>query len=243
MKELQEKQESRVLRIGPDEVTVTESKIIVLARHEMPDWEVREFKVPPVYFEDRKYFLAAKNKAQPPFAFRYVLEPWTEGKFQPAAFFHTYDAEAVAARDAARRGSQLNEAVWVLLLPLYPVLGLLWARTQERLTRFGFVPRVMTCVSLFTVFAVGIGEAVFTAVVLNAGARSGIAMVGGFFTAISDQKALHLGPLSVPIGLIDVCLFVTCVADAAVRFTHFMKEDQWTGGFLEWLVPRSWRGK
>ena len=98
----------------------------------------------------------------------------------------------------------------MLLLPLYPVLGLLWAGTQQRLVRFGFVPRVITCVSLFTVFGVAVAEAAFTAIVLNASGNSGTLMVGGFFRAISDHPCFHIGPLSVSIGLVDICLLVSC---------------------------------
>ena len=31
------------------------------------------------------------------------------------------------------------------------------------------------------------------------------------------------------------------VADVAMRYTHYLREDQWTGGFLEWLAPKSSR--
>jgi len=38
-------------------------------------------------------------------------------------------------------------------------------------------------------------------------------------------------------------LFVALVADVAMRWTLYMREDQWCGGFLQWLVPRRLRKK
>jgi hypothetical protein len=28
------------------------------------------------------------------------------------------------------------------------------------------------------------------------------------------------------------------VADAALRYTYYLREDQWAGGLLEWLLPK-----
>ena len=42
----------RSFRIGPDQVTVTDQEVVSEAKHEMPDWQFREIKVIPIYFED-----------------------------------------------------------------------------------------------------------------------------------------------------------------------------------------------
>jgi hypothetical protein len=79
-----------------------------------------------------------------------VLQPWPEGYISNSKLFFTYDAEAVAEREADRRSRLFNEVGRACLLPLYPFLGLAWSGTQTRLMRFGFQPRLMTGVSIFT---------------------------------------------------------------------------------------------
>ena len=61
------------MQIGPDRVTFTDDKVVIEAKHEMPDWEVRELNPVPVYLEDKKYFLVEKRRSDPPYAVRYLL--------------------------------------------------------------------------------------------------------------------------------------------------------------------------
>ena len=107
MPEQPETNKERKIRIGPDQVTVTDNEVVIEARHEMPEWEVRILNSPAIYFEDKKYLLVEKGEAQPPYSIRYVLRPWPEGKIANPKLFHTYDAETVAERIVpARRGVQ-----------------------------------------------------------------------------------------------------------------------------------------
>jgi hypothetical protein len=231
----------RVIQVGPDRVTVTDDEVVIESKHEMPDWKVQGSNAPAIYFEDKKYLLADKGTAQTPYTVRYVLQPWPEGKIANARIFHTYDAEAVAERDSSRRGEVLNEVVWVCLLPLYPFLGLLWSGTQQRLVRFGYVPRTITGISIFTIFGLMLAQGAFGALLLNASARSGKMMIGGMIRAIVEQNYLQIGSISIPIAFFDVSLGLAFLADVGMRYTHYLREDQWTGGFLEWLVPQSLR--
>jgi hypothetical protein len=130
MDEPQEIKQSRSIRIGPDQVTITDQEVVIEAKHELPDWQVREFKAIPIYFEDKKYFLVEKRKVQLRYAFRYVLRPWPESHMESAAFF-----------------------------------------------------------------------------------------------------------------LMDSLLLLAFLADVPVRYAHYLKEEEWAGGFLEWMVPRSLRKK
>ena len=41
MPEQPETNKERKIRIGPDQVTVTDNEVVIEARHEMPEWEVR----------------------------------------------------------------------------------------------------------------------------------------------------------------------------------------------------------
>ncbi len=232
-----------IILIGPDRVILSDPYVIIEARHEMPDWEVRDFNPAPIYFQDKKYQLVVKRRARRPYAVRYYLQPWPEGQQAAANQFHTYDAEAVAERDAARRGGQRDELVRAMLMPLYPILGLLWSGMQKRLTRFGFIPRSITGVSIFTAFCVLFAEGIFTLITINASMRSRTPMIGGMIRAFSGSDHLQLGPVAIPLNLLDILLAVSCLADVVVRYNHYLREDEWAGGFLEWLVPKSLRRK
>jgi hypothetical protein len=217
--------------------------VFILARREMPDWKVRSFDVEPVYFGDNKYYLFQKREASPPYSVCYVLRPWREGLAANPKRFHTYDDNAVAERDAAARSEKLHELVGLCLLPLYPFLGLLWSGAQQWLNRFGVVPRSITGISIFTVFSVFLGEGVFWFVLINASARSGKMMLGGMIRAITSTDHLQIGPVHIPIAFLDCLLSLACLADMLVRYTLYLREYDWHGGFLEWLVPRFFRKK
>lgn len=233
----------RVIRIGPDQVTVTDNEVVIETKHEMPDWKVQTLNAPAIYFEDKKYLLMEQGEAKPPYAVRYVLQTWPEGKTQNARLFHTYNAEAVVERDSERRGEVLNEIVWICLLPLYPLLGMLWSRTQQRLHRFGYLPRTITGLSIFMTFGLLLTQGVFIALLLQASVRSGSMMIGGMLRTIVGQNYLELSSVSIPVAVFDVLLGLALMADVAVRYSQYLRDDQWTGGFLEWLVPRSLRKK
>src|SRR5215471_17880599 len=70
----------KVLKIGPDRVTITSDQVTIEAKHEMPDWSVRELNHVPLYFGENKYYLVEKSKSRPPYAARYVLHPWPDGQ-------------------------------------------------------------------------------------------------------------------------------------------------------------------
>ncbi len=233
----------RVLRIGPDRVTVTDTEVVIEAKHEMPEWEVRSSRPPAIYFEDKKFLLIGKDKAEAPYGIRYTLQPWPEGKASNPNNFHTYDAATVAERGSSHRSELWGQLAWSLLLPFYPFLGLLWARTQERLGRLGFIPRSLTGISIFTSFGLFLAQGVMAAVMINASIRSGKLMIGGVIRAMTDQSHLQLGQLAISAGIIDAVLLAGFLADAVFRYAHYLGDDQWTGGFLEWLVPKSLRRK
>jgi len=225
---------ARVVQVGPDRVTVSDSELLIDARNPMPDWQVRELNPVPIYFEDKKFFLVETRKSQKPFAVRYLLHPWPEGNISNAKLFHSYDAEAVAERDAGRRSGQMDEVTRTCLLPFYPFLGLFWSGVQQRLVRFGFVPHAISGISIFSVFALVFAQGIFATVMINASIRSGKLMIGGLIRAMASQDTVF----GVPIVLLDSLLLVACLADVGVRYTNYLREDQWFGGFLEWMIPK-----
>ena len=229
----------RVLRVGPDQVAVSDTKLIIDARHEMPEWEVvRSGRPPSIYFEDRRYLLVEKSPGEPPFEFRYVLKPWPPGRESNPNQFFDYNLEAVTERESGRRAELADTLIWVSLLPVYPFLGWLWSRGQERLIRFGFIPRTLTGVSIFATFCLLFTQLVMISVMINGSARSGKMMIGGILVALSGHNFIPLGPLNFPVGLLDATLLLAFVVDAAMRYTHYLRETEWTGGFLEWLLSR-----
>jgi hypothetical protein len=238
MPETLESNSERVINVGPDRVTIREQQVIIEAKHPMPDWEVRELNPVPIYFEDRKFHLVHKGKAERPYAVRYSLQPWPEGHSSGTMLFFNYDAEAVAERDGGRRVGQRDELFRAFLIPVYPFLGLLWSGTQRRLTRFGFVPHAISGVSIFITFCLAFGQMVFASIMLNASARTGKVMVGGYIRALAGGDHFHIGPVSIPVWLFDCLLMLALVADFAIRYSNYLREDQWAGGFLEWLVRR-----
>ena len=230
---------ARILRMGPDVVTVSDTKVIIDARREMPEWEVvRGMRPPSVYFEDKRYLLVEKTPGAKPFEFRYVLHPWPPGKESNPNQFFDYNAEAVAERDAGRLAETSDAVIWTLLLLVYPFLGLLWSRMQERLVRFGFIPRTLTGVSIFATFCLLFTQLVMISVMINGSARSGKMMIGGIIVALTGHNNIPLGPLDFPLGLVDAALLLAMIVDAAMRYTHYLRESEWTGGFLEWLFSK-----
>jgi hypothetical protein len=231
----------RVVEIGPDKVTIMDSQVVIDAKREMPDWKMRSFKVIPIYFENKKYYLADKRDAQKPHAVRYILKPWVDGKFDSATIFQNYDAETVAERDSSQRSEKRGEMAWAFLLIFYPFLGLLWSRTQQRLNRLGFVPRSITSLSIFTTFSLIFCQAFFVAISFQATARSGVIMIGGMIRAFAPVDHLQIGPVGIPLYIFDIVVTIAMSVDASVRYTQYLRDDEWVGGFLEWLFPKSLR--
>ena len=238
MSETKAETEAKVIQVGPDRVTIKENELIIEAKHRMEEWKVREMNPWPVYFSDKKYNLVQCRKAEQPYAATYVLVPWPANLTTTAKGFYTYDMDAVAERTAARRSGQMDDAGKAFLLPLYPFLGLCWSGAQRRLSRFGFVPHAITGISIFVVFALIFAQGIFATVTINASLRSGKLMVGGFLRAMSSHDNLHLGPIHLPIGILDCILVLVMMADVAMRYTYYLREHDYSGGFLEWIVNR-----
>lgn len=229
---------ARVFTVGPDRVTVSPQEAVVEARHPFPDWDVREMNHVPVYLEDKKYYLVEKRKAAAPYAVRYVLLPWPEYQASNAKTFHPYDLETVTEREARLRTGHFEELVWAFLTPFYPMLGLLWSGTQKRLVRFGYVPHAITGFSIFFIFALLFGQGVFAVILLNGSMHAGTITLGGFIRALACSDAIHLGPVSIPVALLDILLLLALLSDLIMRYSNYLRDDQWAGGFLEWIVPQ-----
>jgi len=230
--------EPKVIQIGPDRITIAENEVIIDARHRMDEWKVREINPWPVYFNDKKYNLVEARKGQKPYEASYVLMPWPADLTTTAKGFYSYDGEAVAERSAIKRSGQLDDVLKAFLIPFYPFLGLFWSGTQRRLSRFGFVPHAITGISIFIVFCMIFAQGVFAIVTINGSLRSGKMMIGGFLRAMSSHDYLHIGPVSIPIGILDCIVVILLLADVAMRYGYYLREHDWSGGLLEWIIRR-----
>ena len=186
METAQQTQVPEMLKVGPDRVTFSGNQVLIDAAHEMADWKVREYARIPIYFRDQKYFLRQKTAAQRPYAQRYVLEPWPEDNQEMARSTLVYDEETVAQREAEINGGRIDDLARAALLLVYPLLGMLWSGTKEKLVRFGFVPRSITGVSIFASFALALLQGAISASALrDVGptwthlAISGLGLLGG----------------------------------------------------------------
>jgi hypothetical protein len=200
----------RIIQVGSDQVTIAGDDLIIETRQGMPDWEVREFNPVPVYFQHRKYLLVQKRRGEAPFAIRYLLTIWPSNVFSNNVRFHTYDEQTVAERDGAFRSEQVGKGVWFMLLPFYPLLGLLWSSVQIRLAYLGFVPRYLTGCSIGTVLFVFIPGILLSVVLVKIPA---IVFALAFFIIL--------------VGLMDVLM----------RGHFYFRDEGWCGGFLEWFFP------
>lgn len=232
------KEAPRTYTVGPDRVTIGQDEAVVEAKSPIPDWDLREINHVPVYVEEKKYYLVEKRKGELPYAVRYLLKAWPEFQVTNATGFLTYDLETVKNRAARVRENQVQDLGRAFLLPFYPLLGMLWSGTQSRLTRFGFVPHAMTGFSIFTCFSLLFGQGVFTMILLNSSLRTGKIMIGGFLRALSSTDAIQVGPVAVPVMVLDLLVIVLLLVDVIARYSNYLRDDQWGGGFLEWLKPR-----
>jgi len=83
-----------------------------------------------------------------------------------------------------------------------------------------------------------LSQGAFIAMLLIASARSGKMMIGGMIRAFMNQNYLQIGSANVPVAVFDVLLGLAFLADVCMRYSHYLREDQWCGGFFEWLVPQ-----
>src|SRR5579872_4855079 len=228
---------TEVIKIGRDRITITGGQVIIDAAREMPDWKVREFNPLAVYFRGGKYVLRVRTAAEHPYAKRYILEPWTADSGEVARNFVTYDEEAVAEREGAVRSGRVDALVRAVLILFYPLLGLLWSNTKEKLNRFGFISRSLTGASIMMTFLLLLMEGVFAQILISASLRSGRLTIGGMLRAAYGHDELHLGPLSVRVVWLDAGLFVLMLLDCVIRYgQHLKNDDDPPWGFLEWMT-------
>jgi hypothetical protein len=226
------------IKIGPDQVEIVGNQVIIDARHIFPDWQVREHSRIPIYFRDQKYFLRQKADAQKPYAIRYVLERWPDDLRETSRLSLDYGEEAVSDREAAIRGGHFDDVGRAAFLLFFPVVGMLWSRTKDKLARFGVVPRTVTGISIMVTFGLVLLEGVFAKMLLMGSLKTGHVVVGGMLRTFASQDYWHIGPIAVRILWLDVALFILLVLDVLIRYSHHLYDNGYNPGFLEWMFRK-----
>lgn len=215
------------IAVGTDRVEINADRVVIHALHPFCDWRIREFCRQPIYFEGRKFYLAAKSVGTAGFAIRYELAPWPPGLIEESPACFQYDAQAVAERNAELAVERGRSVLWCFLLPLYPVLGLCWSGFKERvLWPIGFEPGSITSASIMLV----LGTAIVDTSILGV-------FGGGIVILAPGVYRVDFWGWLAELILIGI-LLLDCVA----RYSQRLKGDAtvpW--GFLEWLVPARWR--
>ena len=149
--------------IGPDLVRIEGDVLAIYSRRDMPDWAVREFCQPAIWFQDQKFFLCAKQFISRSHCWRYALSRWPEQERPSAPYSIYYSERYVSERERACEVARAFTVGGCFLMPLYPLLGFLWSGAKDRLVPCGFEPRSMTSFSVgvqflaFIIFGIFIG--------------------------------------------------------------------------------------
>lgn len=184
--------------------------LVILSPRDMPEWVVREFCRPAIWFQERKFFLCAREFVADasPHRWRYRLQPWPEDDRQSSPYCIDYSEAYVAERERQFRSGIAAESGRQFLLPLYPLLGFLWSDLKDRLAPLGFNARSLTSISVMFEF--------------------GLTLLMGVFVG-------WLGFWSVP----NLLLLAILTVDVLMRFDAVLGHDRRQVGFLEWCFRRA----
>lgn len=207
-----------IVRVGSDRVCVGEDRVVIEAA-ELMDWPLREFCRVPIFFEGRKYFLHRLGQAEKPYAKRYELCPWPANLHEESPRTVCYDTAYVANRDQLARQQRRFDRLHLLLLPLYPFLGLCWSGLKNGLlNRIGFEPRSITAASVALAFNLLILEGIFVGW-----------LRGGLLLVLLGNARLQAA---------DLALMALLAGDTVARYSQLLKTDvQRHWGFCEWMIP------
>ena len=142
-------------KLGSDRVSAEGERLLVESRADMPGWEVRSFRRAAIVYRGDRYFVAAKEREGG--RFRYSLERWDDERDDIDGGSIEYDADYVAARDGDARTRAAASGVRALLVPLYPLIGMLPGAVKRRLAdSFGISEERATALSVVLEAAVAL---------------------------------------------------------------------------------------
>jgi len=135
--------------------------------------------------------------------------------------FYNYDAETVAERDGALRTGQMEDVT-----PRFHDAAVSGPRTivvrcSKAAHAFRFYSaRLVGHFHLFRSLPV-IWTGSFAVVTINASLRSGKLGWGGMLGALAHHDSLQIGPITIPLALLDCLLTLAFIADVAMRYTFY----------------------
>jgi hypothetical protein len=210
--------------VGSDRVSADGSRLVVESRADMPGWEVRPFRRAAIVHRGARWFVAAKERERG--RFRYVLEPWDDERGDIDGGVIEYDEEYVAARDGASRARAAASGVRALLLPFYPVIGLLPGSTKRRLAdSFGISEELATAQSIVL-------EASLALMAM------GMMTISSFTRVYGGAFGVDSIPWLSNIPGKGFALIALLVPDVVMRYAKILGESQHQYGFWEWLFRR-----
>ncbi len=206
------KEQSRIISFEGCEIWLCEEKVVVDSRVPLPDFTVREFARPRIYFESACYYVSEKSSSSSaPVVHRYVLTPWPKNDEAITREIVLNEQYLLERADERRRRRREDLAMKALVI-FYPFLGFLWSPQKRVLNRIGFESHEMSGYSIYAGFAIGFLCGVFLAI---------LALGAGTF-----QVSLLAG-------------MVVFMVDAAIRFhRRLAAKDSIPPGFYEWLARR-----
>jgi len=212
-------------KVGSDRVVVHRAGVVVLSRADMPDWEVRAFRRTAIQFRGARYFVAAKELKDDG-GYRYVLDRWPEEHDDLVGGVVEYGESFVRARDGERAARSAARLVHLVLLPLYPLIGLLPGGVKRRLADgYGISAERATAQSLVLEGAIAFA---MTALLTISSVAGGL---GGAFGIDAIPWLRDLGV----VATVSLCLVVP---DLVIRYARILGESKHPYGFWEWLFRR-----
>jgi hypothetical protein len=190
----------------------------------MPGWEVRSFRRVAIVYRGERWFVAAK--AHDGWRFHYTLERWDAARGDIDGGVVDYDAQFVAERDGRGRARAAASGVRTLLLPLYPLIGLLPAEVKRRLAdAFGISEERSTALSIVL-------EASLALMIMGMLTISSFARIYGGALGVDSVPFLRNVPSA---GIVALVLLIP---DAVMRYAKILGESRYSWGFWEWLFRR-----
>jgi hypothetical protein len=140
------------LQVGPDLVRIEEGNLVIYSGRDMPDWVVREFCRPDIWFQEQRFYLCARQSMPGPFRWKYTLCPWQVEDLEPVPYSIRYSELYVQERERQFQSELAASSAHQFLLPVYPFLGFLWSGLKEHLESLGFNARSITSTSVMIEF-------------------------------------------------------------------------------------------
>jgi hypothetical protein len=204
-------------RIGNDRILRKGDRLIVCSTVDMREWQVQQIRKTGILIDDEIWQLSEKRHTSKK-QVRYFLDSWPEFEKEIPGRMLRYDEEYVRARDKAEKKRKIEAFVGPMLALFKTLIGFLPSRLKSRLEeKYGVSARNATYISimceLVAFYVAGAFLLIFT-----------------FGSMIAPQLARYI-----PFFIV---LVLVMLADVAMRYDSYLREDLSPWGLFEWIIPR-----